>query len=71
MCSEISIACVLEPASKLAAHDKAKFGRLVATRDEELAKSLRRAIKFKEMDSVVSITSLLDLELLKVHSIHA
>jgi hypothetical protein len=58
--------CVSEPEAKLRAHDEAKLGRAVATRDHEAATYLNRAVKFKEMDTIVPITSLGALDALKV-----
>ncbi len=58
--------CISEPAAKLEAHDEAKLGRAVATRDHEIATSLNRAVKFKEMDTIVPVTSVKALEALKV-----
>ena len=58
--------CVSEPAAKLQAHDEAKLGRSVATRDNEFAMNFNRAVKFKEMDTIVPITSLEALDALKV-----
>ena len=58
--------CISEPAAKLKAHDEAKLGRAVATRDHEIAMYLNRAVKFKEMDTIVPITSVAALDALKV-----
>ena len=58
--------CISEPAAKLKAHDEAKLGRAVATRDHEITTYLNRAVKFKEMDTITPITSVGALDALKV-----